>query len=159
MIGKVTIYPQYDALSRNLVYAYLRRFHNDNKGLFRPYHPIDISAEGQELADDIFVGDDPTLNYQLLQRALRARGTTIPPMFSAYLNVTNTLHFFGNTVNDELSDAYETGIMVTVDDIKEDKWTRYIGAYIHYLKHIFTERSVNRTSILTEEHQGFRITQ
>jgi hypothetical protein len=42
--------------------------------------------------------------------------------------------------------------MVTVDDIKEDKWTRYIGAYIHYLKHLFAERSMNRTSILTEEH-------
>ncbi|MBP5476605.1 MAG: GNAT family N-acetyltransferase [Paludibacteraceae bacterium] len=152
LIGKVTMYPQYDTLSRNLIYAYLRRFHNDPKGLFYPYNPIDISIEGQELADSVFVGDDPTLNYQLLQRALHARGTSLPPMFSAYLNVTNKLHFFGNTVNDELSDVYETGIMVTVNDIKEDKWTRYVGAYIHYLKHIFSERSVNRTSFLTEEH-------
>jgi len=152
MIGKVTIYPQYDELSRNLVYAYLRRYHNDDKGLFYPKHPLDISADGQELADSVFVGEDATLNYQLLQRALRTRGTTIPPMFSAYLNVTNTLHFFGNAVNDELSDAYETGIMVTVDDIKEDKWTRYIGAYIHYLKDLFSKRTINRTSFLTEEH-------
>ncbi len=152
IIGKVTMYPQYDALSRELVYAFLRRFHNDPKGLFYPYKPLDISAEGQELADNIFVGNDPAFNYQLLLQALRARRTPIPPMFSAYINVANTLHFFGNTVNDELSDVYETGLMVTVDDIKEDKWTRYIGAYISYLKHLFSERSVNRTSFLTEEH-------
>ena len=152
LIGKVTIYPQYDALSRDLIYAYLRRFHNDRKGLFCPYHPIDISAEAQELADDVFVGEDAVFNYQLLQRALRARNTIIPPMFSAYLNVTPSLQFFGNTLNDELSDVYETGIMVTVDEIKEDKHSRYMQPYIDYLKTLFHKRTINRTSFLTEEH-------
>lgn len=152
LIGKVTIYPQYDSLSRELIYAYLRRFHNDPKGLFAPYHAVEISADGQELADDVFVGDDPTFNYQLLQRALRARRSVIPPMFSAYLNVTNSLLFFGNAVNDELANVYETGIMVTVDDIHEDKRLRYMGAYIDYLKRLFSERSINRSSLLTEEH-------
>ncbi|MBQ7191419.1 MAG: GNAT family N-acetyltransferase [Paludibacteraceae bacterium] len=151
LIGKVTIYPQYDPVCRNLIYAYLRRFHNDDKDLFRPYHPIDISVEGQELADDVFVGDNPAFNYQMLQRAIRARGSVIPPMFSAYLNVTSTLRFFGNTVNDELADVYETGIMVHVDDINEDKQLRYLGSYIDYLKRLFAERRQNRTSFLTEE--------
>lgn len=151
LIGKVTIYPQYDAVSRNLIYAYLHRYHNDSKGLFYPKQPLEISVEGQELADDIFVGDDPTLNYQLLQRAVRARGVTVPPMFSAYLNVTNTLQSFGNAMNDELANVYETGILVYVDDINEDKQLRYIGAYIDYLKRLFLERKINKTSLTTEE--------
>lgn len=140
LIGKVTIYPQYDVLSRNLIYAYLRRYHNDPKGLFCPKHPVDISCEGQELADDLFIGDDPLLNYQILQRAIRARGSVIPPMFSAYLNVTNKLMTFGNAVNDELSNVYETGILVAVDDINPDKHDRYIGVYIEYLKKLIDSR-------------------
>lgn len=151
LIGKVTIYPQYDPVSRDLIYAYLHRYHHDHKGLFRPKLPLDIGVEGQELADDIFVGEDATLNYQLLQRAVRARGTTIPPMFSAYLNVTSTLQFFGNALNDELANVFETGIMVLVDEIHEDKQMRYIGAYIDYLKKLFADRRINRTSFLTEE--------
>ena len=109
---------------------------------------MDIGVEGQELADDIFVGEDA---HQLLQRAVRARGTTIPPMFSAYLNVTSTLQFFGNALNDELANVFETGIMVLVDEIHEDKQMRYIGAYIDYLKKLFADRRINRTSFLTEE--------
>ncbi len=144
LIGKVTMYPQYDEVARNLIYAYLRRYHNDPKGLFTPKHPVDISVEGQELADDLFVGDDPTLNYQILQRAIRARGTVIPPMFSAYLNVTERLMSFGNAVNDELSNVYETGIMVRVDTINEDKHDRYIGVYIEWLKNLMERRTHNR---------------
>ena len=101
---------------------------------------MEISAEGQEWADSIFAGDDAALNYQLLQRAVRSRGTTIPPMFSAYLNVTNTLQFFGNAVNDELADVYETGIMVMVDELNEDKKLRYIGNFVEYLKQKLAER-------------------
>ncbi|MCQ2342885.1 MAG: GNAT family N-acetyltransferase [Paludibacteraceae bacterium] len=140
LIGKVTMYPQYDAVSRNLIYAYLRRYHNDAKGLFCAKHPLDISCEGQELADDLFMGSDPTLNYQILQRAVRARGTSIPPMFSAYLNVTDKLLSFGNAVNDELSNVYETGIMVNVEDINPTKQERYVGVYREYLRNLIDRR-------------------
>jgi len=140
LIGKVSMYPQYDSVSRNLIYAYLRRFHFDNKGLFAPKQPVDISVEGQELADDLFIGTDPQLNYQILQRAIRARGTTLPPMFSAYLNVSESLKAFGNAVNDELANVYETGILVEVDQINPDKHARYIGAYIEYLKTLMDPR-------------------
>jgi len=134
LIGKVTIYPSYDAISRDLIYAYLRRYHFDHKGLFAPKIPVDVSIDGQELADDLFIGTDPQLNYQILQRAVRARGTTLPPMFSAYLNVSDSLLAFGNAVNDEMADVYETGIMIEVSQIRPDKHDRYIGAYIDYLK-------------------------
>lgn len=133
LIGKVTIYPEYDEVSRNLIYTYLRRFCYDKKGLFAPYKPIDISTEAQEIADDLFEGDDALANYHILQKAIRARGTVIPPMFSAYLNLTTKLRFFGNAVNDELSDVYETGIMIKIDDITEDKKMRHIGSYTDYL--------------------------
>ena len=134
LIGKVTIYPAFDADCRNLIYAYLSRYHMDRKGLFRPYNPVEISVEGQEWADEIFIGEDPVMNFHILQRAVRSRETVIPPMFSAYLNLTDHLLFFGNAVNDELANVYETGIMVQVDQINPAKRERYMDAYWEFLK-------------------------
>ena len=152
LIGKVTIYPNYDEVARDLIYAYLRRFCFDRKELFMPYKPIDISCEAQEMADDLFEGDDAKENFHLLMKAIRARGTTIPPMFSAYLNLTPKLRFFGNAVNDELSNVYETGIMVKMDDVYEDKRVRYIGAYIDYISNYLTARR-NRNRLLRKERE------
>lgn len=150
LIGKVTIYPNYDDTSRNLIYAYLRRYCFDNKGLFEPYNPIDISLEGQEMADDLFEGNDAHLNFQRLMKAVRARGAIIPPMFTAYLNLTPRLLFFGNAVNDELSNVYETGMMVCVEDIYEEKKSRYIDTYIKYLRD-FINAQRNRDRLLRKE--------
>ncbi|MCQ2324212.1 MAG: GNAT family N-acetyltransferase [Paludibacteraceae bacterium] len=144
LIGKVTIYPSFEATSRDLIYAYLQRYHRDRKGLFRPYKPVDISPTAQRIADEIFVGDDERLNYSVLLHTLRERGEVIPPMFSAYMNLTHTLQFFGNAVNDELANAYETGILVTVNDINEDKRARYIGVYITYLHETAISRRCRR---------------
>jgi len=136
LMGKVTIHPTYDPTARNLIYAYLQRFCADKRGLFRPYNPIEISLEGQELADKVFTGENATINWHLLQKAVRNLGTVVPPMFSAYLNVTGHLRSFGTATNDELSNAYETGILVTVKDIYVEKWARYVDVYLEYLSSI-----------------------
>ena len=108
MIGKVTIYPNYNPTARELIYAYLK-------------------------SNSPFVGNDPQENYHILQLAVREQGTVIPPMFSAYLNLTNDLQFFGNAINDELANVYETGIMVNVDTVYPEKKERYIAPYANWL--------------------------
>ena len=128
MIGKVTIYPDYNATARELIYAYLNRFHRGEEGLFEPYHPLPLPT-----MDKPFVGTDPQENYHILQHAVREQGTVIPPMFSAYLNITNDLQFFGNAINDELANVYETGIMVDLNTVYQEKKERYITPYIKWL--------------------------
>ena len=129
MIGKVTIYPDYNLTARNLIYDYLQRYHRGKEGLFEPYHPLPVPV-----IDSPFVGDDPQENYHILQHAVREQGTVIPPMFSAYLNLTNDLQFFGNAVNDELANVYETGIMVDLQTVYPEKKERYISSYIQWLQ-------------------------
>lgn len=131
MFGKVTIYPDYNPVARELIYAYLDRYHRGDTELMIPYKPIAIDYD--LIANDPFEGDDPQANYHILQRAVREQGTVIPPMFSAYLNLTNDLHFYGNTVNDELANVYETGIMVKIDTIYPEKRERYIKPYVEWL--------------------------
>lgn len=131
MIGKVTIYPDYNETARNLIYEYLRRYHTGEKGLFEPYNPLPFREEIE--AGYPFTGTDPQENYHILQRAVREQGTVIPPMFSAYLNITNDLQFFGNAINDELANVYETGIMVDLHTVYPEKTERYITPYIQWL--------------------------
>ena len=130
MIGKVTIYPDYNATARELIYNYLDLYHRGEEGLFAPYQPLPIVP----LVNSPFSGDDAQENYHILQRAVREQGTVIPPMFSAYLNITNELQFFGNAINDELSNVYETGIMVDLTTVYQEKKERYITPYVEWLK-------------------------
>ncbi len=138
MIGKVTIYPDYNHMARELIYAYLERYHRGPQGLFEPYHPFHASLTGDEagqlldLIRSTFEGEDAQTNYHALQRGVREQGTVIPPMFSAYLNLTNDLLFFGNAVNDELADVYETGIMVDFQTVYAEKKERYLTPYIQW---------------------------
>lgn len=152
LIGKVTTYPQFDAISRDLIFAYLQRYHKDEKGIVWAKKPIEISSEAQVLADTIFVGHDPLANFQLLQRAIRDRGAILPKMFSAYLNLSNTLRSFGTAIDDDLVDTYETGIMLIVDEMDNDKKLRYIGKYIDYIKQIIKSRRQPRKT-LTSKHK------
>ena len=130
MIGKVTIYPDYNENARELIYAYLNQYHKGEEGLFGPYHPF----VSQPLATNPFSGEDKQENYHILQLAVREQGTVIPPMFSAYLNLTNDLMFFGNAINDELANVYETGIMVDLETVYQEKKERYITPYIQWLE-------------------------
>ena len=130
MIGKVTIYPDYNVAARELIYAYLRQYHLGEEGLFEPYHPLTSNP----LTANPFEGDDKQENYHILQRAVREQGTVIPPMFSAYLNLTNDLLFFGNAINDELANVYETGIMVDVKTVYPEKVDRYMTPYKAWLE-------------------------
>ena len=130
MIGKVTIYPDYNATARELIYAYLKQYHLGEEGLFAPYKPF----LSEPLSVNPFEGEDKQENYHILQRAVREQGTVIPPMFSAYLNLTNDLQFFGNAINDELANVYETGIMVDLETVYQEKKERYITPYIQWLE-------------------------
>ena len=130
MIGKVTIYPDYNATARELIYAYLKQYHLGEEGLFAPYKPF----LSEPLSASPFEGEDKQENYHILQRAVREQGTVIPPMFSAYLNLTNDIQFFGNAINDELANVYETGIMVDLETVYQEKKERYITPYVQWLE-------------------------
>ena len=130
MFGKVTIYPDYNPTARKLIYAYLDIYHHGREGLMTPYKPLPV----EPLENNPFQGDDKQENYHILQRTVREQGTVIPPMFSAYLNLTNDLRFYGNTINDELANVYETGISVDLNTVYEEKKQRYITPYIEWLQ-------------------------
>lgn len=149
LIGKVTIYREYNETARDLIYAYLHRFFPDNVGLVRPKEPMDISAKAQKIADSVFCGTDQAANYKLLQKAVREQGETVPAMFNAYIGLTSTMKTFGTGINDEFGNIYDTGIMITTADLFEEKRRRYIVPYIDYLLLMIENRKMAKRALRT----------
>ena len=55
---------------------------------------------------------------------------SFPPLFFAYANLSVTMRTFGTIVNPDFGNVLETAIMVTVEDIKKDKYDRHISSYV-----------------------------
>ncbi len=141
-IGKVTMYEDYPITARELTYEYMFRYFPDPDKLILPITPIHVSRNSKLIAKKIFTGLDSSGDYKALQKAVRAEGETIPPLFNAYIGLTNTMRFFGAIFDPDFGSVYEAGIMITMADLLETKRKRYIEPYIEYLKIVLEERKV-----------------
>ncbi len=139
-VGKVTIYKNYPAVSRELIYEYMFRYFPDTEQLITAKKPIEVSSKTKKTAQKLFTGKDASGDYKALQKAIRKEGDTIPALFNAYIGLSNTMRMFGSTVDHDFSSTYETGIMVTMADLLDTKKKRYIEPYIEYLKIVIEER-------------------
>jgi len=141
-IGKVTIYENFPLNARELIYEYMFRYFPDPDQLIVPKNTVHVSEKNEALAKELFIEKDVTSNYKVLQKAVRAEGETIPPMFSAYIGLTDTMRVFGSIVDPDFGNVYETGIMITMADLLEAKRKRYIDPYLEYIMKIIEERKM-----------------
>jgi len=59
---------------------------------------------------------------------VKERGEFIPPLVNIYMGLSPTMKTFGTAVNTEFGDVEETGILVTIKDIFEEKKERHINS-------------------------------
>ena len=98
--GKITVYPSYDHITRNLIYHFLWKHYGDKDFLVRPWDDQTIMPDSDpELMDLIVNNDDLVEDYKLLKAAARMRGVNIPPNVSAYISITSEMVMFGTAVN------------------------------------------------------------
>ncbi len=141
-IGKVTIYEHYPLIARELIYEYMSRYFPDPDSLISPKNPIHVSDKTNMLAKEIFIHNDSASDYKALLKAIRVEGETIPSMFSAYIGLTHTMRFFGSIYDPDFGSVYETGIMITMNDLLDAKRKRYIEPYLEYAKIVLEERKM-----------------
>ena len=139
-VGKVTIYKEYPTVARELIYEYMFRYFPDADQLITPKLPIVVSSKTKKAAQKLFTGKDASSDYKALQKAVRNEGDSIPPLFNAYIGLSDTMRMFGSMIDHDFSSTFETGIMVTMADLLETKKKRYIEPYIEYLKIVIEER-------------------
>ncbi len=139
-IGKVNIYKEYPKLARELLYEYMALHCPDPDRLVYPKVPIEVSEESKKIARIVLTEKTAAANYKNLQKIVRNIGTTVPPMFNAYIGLTDTLKMFGTMIDPDFSGTYESAIMLTMDDLIISKKERYIEPYKQFLRQKLNER-------------------
>lgn len=124
--GKVTMYPSYDVQGRNLLLYFMNKYFPDNENLITPIHPLDTGIIVKDM-EEVFIGKNYKEDYKILVRSIRALGYNIPPLINSYMNLSPTMKVFGTAINDEFGDVEETGILIKIDEIFEDKRLRYFA--------------------------------
>lgn len=131
--GKVTMYPEFGAEARNMILYFLNRQFPDPEKLVFPKNPLRTNMDISSLSK-LFMGNSFKDNYKILNSNVRQLSRNIPPLVNAYMNLSPTMRVFGTCINDEFGDVEETGIMINVDEIFEEKRDRHIATYIDQLK-------------------------
>ena len=126
--GKMTMYPSYNRYGRDMILYFLKKHFEDKDRLIVPIHPLQLEADTEELRK-LFVYEDFKEDYKILNSEVRKLGYNIPPLVNAYMGLSPTMKMFGTAINDEFGDVEETGILIAVDEIREEKRRRHIETF------------------------------
>lgn len=128
--GKVTMYPSYDRVARDMILFFLQKHFSDPDQLIIPLKPLQIESDREQLAT-LFCEEDFRADYRILNREVRARGLNIPPLVNAYMGLSPTMRMFGTAINYGFGDVEETGILINVNEILDEKRLRHIESFVH----------------------------
>lgn len=128
LFGKVTMYPNYTAVCRDLILYFLHKHFPDPEQLVRPIKPVEYFTPEEQLAS-IFTGSNFKEDYMILNSCVRSHGDHIPPLVNAYMSLSPTMRMFGTAVNTEFGNVEESGIFFAVDEILDTKKRRHIDTY------------------------------
>ena len=127
--GKMTMYPSYIREGRDMILYFLKKHFDDKENLVIPMKPLKIETNEEELAA-IFTESDFKEDYRILNQRVRALGYNIPPLVNAYMSLSPTMKLFGTAINYGFGDVEETGILIAMDEVLEEKRVRHIDSFI-----------------------------
>lgn len=127
--GKVTMYPSYHRRGRDMILYFLKKHFLDKEELVSPVEPLRMETDEKEL-QALFCKDTFKEDYKILNTEIRKLGYNIPPLVNAYMSLSPTMRMFGTAINYEFGDVEETGILIAVDEILEEKRMRHIQTFI-----------------------------
>ncbi|OFX71026.1 MAG: hemolysin, partial [Bacteroidetes bacterium GWC1_47_7] len=127
--GKVTMYGTYNKDARNMILYFLNKHFPDTKQMVTPIEPLVTDTDFGKMKQ-LFHGRNFKEDYKILNREVRALGYNIPPLINAYMSLSPTMRFFGTAINDEFGQVEESGILIEIDQILEEKRARHIETYL-----------------------------
>ena len=131
--GKITVYPSYDHITRNLLYHFLWKHFGDKEELVRPWDDQAIMpGSDPELMNLVLNKDDLLEDYKLLKAAARMRGVNVPPNVTAYISITSEMIMFGTAVNHLMHNIEDSCVFIPFDSIYHDKKQRHIRAFLRF---------------------------
>ncbi|MBR4365058.1 MAG: GNAT family N-acetyltransferase [Prevotella sp.] len=127
--GKMTMYPSYVRKGRDMILYFLKKHFDDKENLITPMKPLVLESDPNEL-EQLFNGKNFKEDYRILNSEIRKMGYNIPPLVNAYMGLSPTMKLFGTAINYGFGDVEETGILIAVDEILEQKRVRHIDSFI-----------------------------
>jgi hypothetical protein len=123
--GKVTMYPNYNTASRDFLLHFMNHYFPDKENLMKPFHPL-VQKYDRAYVEGQLKGLDFKDGFKVLNSAVRENGEFIPPLVNIYMNLSPTMKTFGTAVNPDFGNVEETGILVTISDIFQEKKERHM---------------------------------
>ena len=127
--GKMTMYPSYHRQGRDMILYFLNKHFHDADELITPIRPLELETD-PSLLEKIFCCDSFKDDYRILNTEVRKLGYNIPPLVNAYMSLSPTMRMFGTAINYGFGDVEETGILIAVDEILEQKRIRHIESFV-----------------------------
>ncbi len=149
--GKVTMYNNYNPEARNLILFFLDKYFKDKENLVTPIIPLETHMDRNQL-EKIFNKHTYKEDYKILNQEVRNYDINIPPLVSAYMNLSPSMRVFGTAINKEFGEVEETGILIDFEDVFEDKKKRHIESF---LKENPTQKLKNHIrNMISKHHNG-----
>lgn len=128
--GKVTMYNTYNPEARNMILYFLGLHFPDTAQLITPVYPLQTDTDVEKMRT-LFHYDNFRENYKVLNQEVRKFGINVPPLVNAYMSLSPKMRVFGTAINHEFGEVEETGILIAIDEILEEKKKRHIETYLN----------------------------
>lgn len=127
--GKVTMYNTYNPEARNMILYFLSLHFPDPEKLITPVHPLETHMDVEKMKV-LFHHDNFKDNYKVLNQEVRKFGINVPPLVNAYMSLSPKMRVFGTAINHAFGEVEETGILIAINEILEEKKKRHIETYL-----------------------------
>lgn len=127
--GKVTMYTSYNKEARDMVLYFLSMHFADTDHLITPIYPLPTEMDINRM-QLLFPSADFKENYKVLNREVRKLGYNVPPLVNAYMSLSPKMRVFGTAINHAFGAVEETGILIAIREILEEKKKRHIETYL-----------------------------
>ena len=128
LFGKVTMYPSYIEACRDMILYFMNKHFPDHDKLVSPITALHTDYEAADM-ERLFTGADFKSDYKILNAEVHKYGLSIPPLVNAYMSLSPTMRMFGTAINDEFGNVEESGILLAVSEILEEKKRRHIESF------------------------------
>ncbi len=127
--GKVTMYNTYNTEARDMILYFLQLHFEDKERLVTPIDPLRTDTDISRMKK-LFRYDNFKDNYKALNREVRKFGINVPPLMNAYMSLSPKMKVFGTAINHEFGEVEETGILIKINEILEEKKKRHIETFL-----------------------------
>jgi len=119
------MYPNYNQEARDFLLHFMHHDFPDKEQLMKPFHPLEQKYDATYVEEQL-KGLDFKDGFKVLNTYVRERGENVPPLVNIYMHLSPTMKTFGTAVNPDFGGVEETGMLVTIGDIYQDKKERHI---------------------------------